>query len=147
MDGDPTKYALVISGGQLTLDAGGDGLDSNGYMSISGGETVVYGPTNSGNGSLDSSGLTLTGGTLLALGASGMAEGPSVATQAWIGAVFPAAAGSTITVTDTTNSALTWDYTTKKASECMVFSTAALVSGREYSIAVNGEVLGTLAAY
>ncbi|MDR0436334.1 MAG: carbohydrate-binding domain-containing protein [Propionibacteriaceae bacterium] len=147
MDGDPSKYALVISGGTLTIDAGGDGLDSNGSMSISGGDITVYGPTNQGNGALDSSGLSLTGGRLLALGAAGMAEGPAEYTQAWIGAVFSAGAGANITVTDMSNTAFTWSFTILKASGCMVFSVPELVSGATYSIAVNGEVLGSLTAY
>ena len=70
---------LIISGGSITVDAGGDGLDSNGNLTISGGTIIVNGPTNDGNGALDTgmeSGgkCTISGGTVLALGSSGMAE-------------------------------------------------------------------------
>jgi hypothetical protein len=144
---DPTKYMLLISGGTLTVDAGGDGLDSNGYMTISGGDTTVYGPTNQGNGALDSSGLTLTGGKLFAVGESGMAEGPTQATQAWIGVIFDAAAASTITITDTTDAALTWSFTIPKSSQCLVFSNPQLLSGRSYSITVNAALIGEVTAF
>ena len=49
---DSSAY-VRISGGKLTMDAGGDGLDSNGNLYVTGGETYVWGPTNSGNGALD----------------------------------------------------------------------------------------------
>ena len=70
---------LIINGGTITVGAQGDGLDSNGNLTINGGLIYVNGPTNGGNGALDSgteSGgkLTVNGGTLIALGASGMAE-------------------------------------------------------------------------
>lgn len=49
-----TDYNLIqINGGILHIDAGGDGIDSNGNLTVTGGEIYVYGPTNSGNGALD----------------------------------------------------------------------------------------------
>ena len=79
-DASPDLPALVIRGGTVRVKAGGDGLDSNGDLSILGGEVVVDGPADSMNGALDSGSesggtLTVSGGTLLALGASGMDEG------------------------------------------------------------------------
>lgn len=45
------------------VNAQGDGLDSNGDLTISGGEVYVDGPTNGGNGALDYDGNgTITGG-------------------------------------------------------------------------------------
>lgn len=69
---------LTISGGALTVDAAGDGLDANGSIQMSGGNVVVYGPTSSGNGTLDYDGsFVLSGGLLAAAGSSGMAQAPS----------------------------------------------------------------------
>ena len=71
-------FELNISGGTWYVDAIGDGLDSNGTISISGGDTQVFGAANNGNGTLDSErGITFTGGSVLAVGMSGMAESPS----------------------------------------------------------------------
>ena len=62
---------IKITGGELTLNIAGDGLDSNGDLLISGGKTIIYGPTNSGNGSLDYNGdSTISGGICIALGTS-----------------------------------------------------------------------------
>jgi len=70
--------SLTINGGNLIVNANGDGLDSNGSIVQNGGTVIVYGPTNSGNGSLDyNSTYTLNDGTLLALGSNGMAQNVS----------------------------------------------------------------------
>lgn len=71
---------LNISGGSVYVYSGGDGLDSNGSITISGGYTIVDGPTSSMNGALDGGTenggtITISGGTIFAGGASGMAEG------------------------------------------------------------------------
>lgn len=66
---------INISGGKLIADADGDGIDSNGALYVSGGETYVAGPTNSGNGSLDYGGeAVISGGIFIATGAQGMAS-------------------------------------------------------------------------
>ena len=44
---------LIINGGNITINAAGDGIDSNGNIIMNNGKVVVYGPTNSGNGALD----------------------------------------------------------------------------------------------
>ena len=71
-----TEGAYIhISGGILHVNAYGDGIDSNGDITVSGGETYVSGPTNSGNGTLDYSGTAqITGGIFAASGSSGMAQ-------------------------------------------------------------------------
>ena len=74
MDSDSSAY-LRIAGGELYVNAGGDGIDSNGTILMEGGTLVIDGPTNSGNGSMDAAlGATVTGGTVMSAGASGMAE-------------------------------------------------------------------------
>ena len=65
---------LTINGGEITINASGDGIDSNGWLYFNGGTVVVDGPTNNGNGALDSGmGIVMNGGEVLAVGASGMA--------------------------------------------------------------------------
>ena len=59
----------------MIVNANGDGVDSNGDITISGGTTYVSGPTNSGNSALDYNGNgAVTGGIFVATGAVGMAE-------------------------------------------------------------------------
>lgn len=55
--------------------AGGVGIDSNGDLNVSGGEIYVSGPTSDGDSALDYDGAaTVTGGTIVAAGYSGMAQ-------------------------------------------------------------------------
>ena len=73
-DADASK-TLTINGGYVYVNADGDGLDSNGYLTITGGTVLVSGPQNDGNGALDyGTEAKITGGTLVAIGSSGMAE-------------------------------------------------------------------------
>ena len=72
---------IHITGGYLCVNAEGDGIDSNGSIDMSGGTVVVYGPTSNGDGALDYDGtFSFSGGNLLAVGSSGMAQ--SVTTDA-----------------------------------------------------------------
>lgn len=66
---------IQISGGVLRVNASGDGIDSNGDLTVSGGKTYLSGPVNSGNGILDYNGsAVVTGGIFAASGSSGMAQ-------------------------------------------------------------------------
>lgn len=75
MDADCDAY-ILITGGTININADGDGIDTNGYLGISGGSVYVLGPSNSGNGALDY-GIyaAIAGGEIVAVGGSGMAQG------------------------------------------------------------------------
>jgi len=85
--GGPTSGTgtININDGYLYVNATGDGLDSNGSIFITGGTTLVNGPTSNGNGPLDcgdqSGYISQTGGTLVAVGSSGMAIGVTQGSQ------------------------------------------------------------------
>ncbi len=64
-------------GATVYVNSEGDGVDSNGNITMDGGELVVCGPSSGGNGSLDFDGkFTFTGGNLLAVGSNSMAQVP-----------------------------------------------------------------------
>ena len=76
--GSNSSGEIKINGGTIKVDVKGDGIDSNGSIYITGGEVIVNGPTNNGNGSLDyDRNFDISGGTLIAVGSLGMAQGPS----------------------------------------------------------------------
>lgn len=69
---------LTISGGYLSVESQGDGLDSNGSIVMTGGTVVVNGPTGNNNGSLDYDGtFEMTGGVIVSAGSSGMVQASS----------------------------------------------------------------------
>lgn len=66
---------ITIAGGEIYINAEGDGIDTNGYLAVNGGEIYVAGPSNSGNGALDYGiSASISGGTVIAAGQSGMAQ-------------------------------------------------------------------------
>jgi len=65
---------INLDGGYILVNASGDGIDSNGSITMKGGTLLVSGPENSGNGSLDyGSTAIINGGIAVITGASGMA--------------------------------------------------------------------------
>ena len=74
-EGETSDMYIEVNGGKLTVDASGDGIDSNGSIKITGGETYISGPTDNGNGSLDyNTTAVIEGGIVIAAGSSGMAQ-------------------------------------------------------------------------
>ncbi len=66
---------IYLDGSNVYVNASGDGLDSNGYIYLTGGNVVVDGPENSGNGFFDYGvDFIMTGGTLIGAGSSGMLQ-------------------------------------------------------------------------
>lgn len=130
---------VTISGGSLVVNAGGDGLDSNGSISITGGTTTVWGPTNDGNGALDCNGtMSVTGGTLLAVGSAGMAEAPSSTEGAgWISAALSGAQGSKVRIVDSAGTEIL-SFTASKAFASIVYASAEITNGADYTIEVDG---------
>ncbi len=75
MMGGSSNGSIVISGGKLHINASGDGIDANGSLEISGGYTVVTGPTTGDTATLDyDSSAVISGGTFIGTGAAGMAQ-------------------------------------------------------------------------
>ncbi len=74
--------SINIIGGNLYINASGDGIDANGTLTISGGYTVVCGPTQGDTATLDYDiSATISGGTFIGTGASGMAQTFSTSEQ------------------------------------------------------------------
>ena len=74
------KYAIDIAGGDLYIDAGSDGLDSNNDITMTGGKVEVYGADAMMDAAIDYDGtFTLSGGTLFGAGME-----PGAGTQAYV---------------------------------------------------------------
>lgn len=134
---------LLITGGKITVNADGDGLDSNGNLRVEGGDITINGPANGGNGAIDigteNGGVGfISGGTLIALGTSSMAENfGSTSTQcAFLVTMNSFGAGETITITDSQGNVLYTGVTVKSANS-VVFSSADLVVGETYTVTIG----------
>lgn len=136
---------LYLNGGYLYVDAGGDGLDSNSAIDMSGGVVIVNGPTSNVNGPLDYLGtFNITGGFLVAVGSAGMAQAPSASSaQNSVLLVFQSgvAAGTLLQIVDE-NSASLLTFEPTKVYQSVVFSSPDLEMGATYTVYAGGSAAG-----
>ena len=130
---------LLISGGRIHVDAVGDGLDSNGAIYVTGGETYVDGPTNSGNGALDyATEAVITGGVVVAVGASGMAE--NFGTNSTQGSIMYNTSGRSgdVVLRDADGNVLA-QFSPSKSYSSVVVSAPGIESGKTYTLEAGGQ--------
>ncbi len=130
---------IVINGGNLIIESSGDGIDANGALYVTGGNTIVYGPTNDGNGALDyDSTAKITGGTFIAIGSSGMAMNFSEAEQGTIlvntGSAY--GEGTVIKLTDSEGNVIT-ELESKKTFSSVLISSPEIASDGSYTLTVG----------
>ncbi len=139
--------SVTISGGQLYINSSGDGIDANGTLEITGGYTVIVGPTQGDTATLDyDTSAVISGGTFIGTGASGMAQTFSDSENQGVIAVSVGnqQSGTTITLTDTSgNTILT--HTPELSFGVVILSSPDIKKGESYTIKV-GEASGSFTA-
>lgn len=143
--GDPGKGGdgssngtILISGGNIDITAYGDGIDANGTLEISGGYITICGPTQGDTATLDFdvSG-TISGGTFIGTGASGMAQTFSGGEQGVISRkVGNQAAGTKIVLKDSNGNTLI-EKTPELSFEVVIISSPDIASGETYTLTVG----------
>ena len=155
---------INIAGGTVTVNANGDGIDSNGTATLSGGTLIVNGPFTGGNASLDTNGdLLLNGTTVTAANSGDMFEAPSTnSTSGYvkISNVSNLSSGTTVQVTDSsgnvvanykvTNSSTALILVSRskitKGESCTVYTTTDSVDASSTTLASNATSLGSFTA-
>lgn len=143
--GDDAIHAeglLIITGGTININADGDGIDSNGGIGITGGSVCVLGPSDNGNGAMDY-GIcaAITGGEIIAVGGSGMAQGfcdESTQCSAFVNFDEWVDAGETITFTDSDGNEVL-SYKVDKKFNSVVISTSDMKQGDTYTLTVGDQ--------
>ena len=129
---------INISGGTVTVNANGDGIDSNGTATLSGGTLIVNGPFTGGNASLDTNGDLLLNGTTVAAGNSGdMFEAPSTnSTSGYvkISNVSNLSAGTTVQVTDSSGNVVANYKVTNSSTALILVSSSKITKGESYTV-------------
>ena len=129
--------SIVISGGNIWMYAKGDGIDANGTLEISGGTTIVTGPTTGDTAILDyDRTATITGGTFIGVGSTMMAQSFSDGTQGTIAVRATANGGTTIIIKNSGNKELV-SFTPETNFACVIISTPDLVKGESYTLYVG----------
>lgn len=130
-----TSGSIVVSGGNVHITAGGDGIDSNGSVEISGGYTVVEGSSQGDTSVLDYNGTaSISAGTFIGTGGAGMAENFSSAEQGLIAVnVGSQTAGSSVKLTNSAGDVIA--ETTPGLDYAVVYvSTRDMTKGETYTL-------------
>lgn len=139
--------ALGIHGGYITVDSHGDGLDVNGSITMTNGTVIVNGPTSNGNGAIDYDGsFDISGGYLLAVGSSGMAQAPSRTSTQYsflIHLTSSLQAGTLIHI-ETPEGEDMVTFAPSKKYHSIVLSSAKLLNGSNYDIYYGGTSTGAI---
>lgn len=133
---------MELNGGYIHILAGGDGVDSNGDLTINGGEIYIDGPSDNGNSAIDygdRSSAYVNGGMLVAIGSSGMAEVMSDSSKQKVLMVKlgeQMEAGNVV-LTDSEGNVIV-SYTALKTYDCVIISTAEVENGATYTLTTSG---------
>ena len=139
--------SIIISGGTLYIQASGDGIDANGTLEITGGYTVVCGPSQGDTATLDYdvSGV-ITGGTFIGTGGAGMAQTFSSSSQGVVAIrTSNQTADSEVTLKDKNGDTIL-SCTPKLPFAVVILSSPDIISGETYTVSVgtdSGEVVAS----
>ena len=130
--------SVVISGGTICINSSGDGIDANGTLEISGGYTTVVGPTQGDTATLDyDKSATISGGTFIGTGASGMAQTFSQSSQGLISlGVGNQSAGTTINLKDSDGNTII-TFSPELSFAVLIISSPDIISGETYTVEIG----------
>ena len=133
---DGLQGDVVIEGGSLYLNASGDAVDSNRSILISGGVTLVEGPENSRNSIFDKGDgndaqLSISGGTVLAIGSIEKAKNFKSGTQYSRLEPVSGQAGDVITTDDGSGISMT----ATKSFSCVIYSSPSFTKESRIQVA------------
>ena len=129
---------IEINGGYTVVDAAGDGIDSNGSFSMTGGVLLVCGPTDGANGAFDYDlEATISGGTFVMVGSAGMAQNFTSGTQAFAFNTVSGQAGQNVAVADESGEVLA-SFTPQKAYGMVLVSSPEFEEGGTYNLVIGG---------
>ncbi|WP_180327369.1 carbohydrate-binding domain-containing protein [Labilibaculum manganireducens] len=141
-----TSYSLNIYGGYIAINSKGDGLDSNGAITISGGTIIVSSSELSDNNAIDYDGsCVVSGGLIIASGTSRMNQAPSTSSSQYsVSITFSSTqkAGRMIHIESTDGSQIL-TVKPKKSFQSLVVSSPDLKKGTTYNIYQDGSSTGS----
>lgn len=137
--------SVEINGGYVYLNASGDGLDSNGSVTVTGGTVIIDGPEDSGNGAFDYDGtFNMSGGILIAAGSSGMLQTISTSSSQYcISTVTTSyqSGGTLFNISDSDGNSIV-TYEPSKKYNSVVVCAPNIENGKTYTASVGGSSTG-----
>ncbi|MBQ3528109.1 MAG: carbohydrate-binding domain-containing protein [Clostridia bacterium] len=144
--GQSSGGSIVISGGKLYIEAMGDGIDANGTLEITGGYTVVCGPSQGDTATLDyDTSAKISGGTFIGTGGAGMAQTFSDASQGVIAvSVGNQQAKAALSVSDSKGNVICNTAPELSFAVCII-SSPDIEKGESYTLTI-GDMSDTVVA-
>lgn len=138
--GGSSDYTINIYGGEIFVNAEGDGLDSNGDLNLLGGSLVIWGMKAGGdNEPLDCDGtLTIDGATVFGAGSSAMTTVPKNS-QGYITSRASAASGKTVNILQ--NGETVFKIKAVKNINYVIYSSPDVTDTSEWSIVIDDSSL------
>lgn len=132
-------FYVYIDGGVVTVNALGDGIDSNDNIQIKGGNVNVCGPSDASNSALNSeSGILFSGGNVCAVGGKGMVQLPaSNSSVRYLSLALPVAVtgGTAITVYD--DNGVLYTFTPLQSYQSVIVALSAFEANKTYTMTVG----------
>lgn len=138
--------SIVINGGYVYVNSNGDGVDSNGALTINGGTVLVDGPNGGGNSPIDADGTRLVnGGMLIAAGGSDMLENPHTSSKQNCAVIYAGnlAANTTVALKNSKGETI-FCYTLSKAASTLTISLPELETGESYTLYTGVKPINTV---
>ena len=133
-------FHFFMENGDVTINSKDDGLSSNGWIQISGGNLLIHGSET--KSALDSEkGILINGGNIIALGVGGLVEAPAInSTQCYVCITTPTpqTSNNNITVTDNEGSELINIKNLNKYQSALI-SLESLEEGKTYSFTIGNQ--------
>jgi hypothetical protein len=139
---------LYINGGYIFVNAAGDGIDVNGSVLMTAGTLMVNGPTANMNGALDYDGtFKISGGSVLAVGSSGMAQAPGTTSTQYsvLLNLSSTKSAGTLARFQTSDGKELFTFAPAKNYQSIVYSSSAITSGSVIDVYFGGTSTGTVA--
>ncbi len=140
------NYYLYINGGYVVIQAAGDGIDINGNIEMTNGVVIVNGPVDNMNGALDFNSFKITGGLLVAVGSSGMAQVPgesSTQNSVLVNLTSAQRAGTLVHIRSSDGKEIL-TFSPTKQYQSIAFSSPDLAKGSAYDVYLGGSSTGTV---
>lgn len=141
-DGLNARTSITINGGILYAEmTGGDAIDSNGTMTITGGLILAFGAQMpEGGADCDMNEIKITGGTLIATGGTNSAPSESESSQTSV-LLGSASKGDKIGILDSAGNTV-FAFETPSNYSNMLLSTATITSNQDYTVYTGGTISG-----
>ncbi len=144
-------YTLTIAGGKIyAYSSNNDGLDSNGYIKITGGIVIGDGSTSPEEGfDVDSGAITISGGIVIGIGgemnSSTALPGGTQASVCCSG--FSVTSGQYVNISSSSGTIMTYKAKRTVSSGRFMFSSSALLSGTSYTLYKGSSFSGSSGFY